>query len=85
MDDGFQNPSLNKDLALVVISGERGTGNGLVFPAGPLRAPLATQIRHADALVILGEGSGGKGVEDRGARRTPDASRPRRASATPWA
>lgn len=62
MDDGFQNPSLNKDLALVVINGERGTGNGLVFPAGPLRAPLATQIRCADALVILGEGSGGKGV-----------------------
>jgi tetraacyldisaccharide 4'-kinase len=57
MDDGFQNPSLNKDLALVVISGERGTGNGLVFPAGPLRAPLATQIRRADALVILGEGA----------------------------
>lgn len=62
MDDGFQNPSLNKDLTLVVINGERGTGNGLVFPAGPLRAPLATQIRCADALVVLGEGSGGKGV-----------------------
>jgi tetraacyldisaccharide 4'-kinase len=62
MDDGFQNPSLNKDLALVVISGERGTGNGLVFPAGPLRAPLATQIRHAHALVILGEGGSGKWI-----------------------
>jgi tetraacyldisaccharide 4'-kinase len=56
MDDGFQNPSLRKDLSLVVIDAERGVGNGFVFPAGPLRAPLAQQIRMADALVVLGEG-----------------------------
>ena len=62
MDDGFQNASLNKDLSLVVIDAERGIGNGLVFPAGPLRAPLAAQIRLADALVVLGEGSGGRPV-----------------------
>ena len=47
---------------LVVIDAERGIGNGHVFPAGPLRAPLAMQIRHADALVVLGEGSGGRAV-----------------------
>ncbi len=62
MDDGFQNPSLDKDLSLVVIDAERGIGNGFVFPAGPLRAPLAAQIRIADALVVLGEGAGGKAV-----------------------
>ena len=62
MDDGFQNPSLIKDLTLVVVDGARGIGNGLPFPAGPLRAPLAAQMRCADVLVILGEGSGGKGV-----------------------
>jgi tetraacyldisaccharide 4'-kinase len=62
MDDGFQNPSLTKDLTLIVIDATRGIGNGFVFPAGPLRAPLATQIRHADALVVIGEGSGGEGV-----------------------
>jgi tetraacyldisaccharide 4'-kinase len=62
MDDGFQNPSLRKDLALVVIDAGRGVGNGFVFPAGPLRAPLADQVRCADALVVLGEGAGGKGV-----------------------
>jgi tetraacyldisaccharide 4'-kinase len=62
MDDGFQNPSLAKDLAILVVDGARGTGNGLVFPAGPLRAPLAAQMRRADALVVLGDGSGGPSV-----------------------
>lgn len=62
MDDGFQNPSLNKDLALVVLDASRGVGNGLVFPAGPLRAPLRQQASCADAIVVLGEGTGGKGV-----------------------
>lgn len=62
MDDGFQNPSLAKDLSLIVIDAARGAGNGLVFPAGPLRAPLLSQVRHADALVILGKGGGGQGV-----------------------
>jgi tetraacyldisaccharide 4'-kinase len=62
MDDGFQNPSLHKDLALVVVDSERGIGNGFVFPAGPLRAPLAAQIRMADALVVIGTGSGGRAV-----------------------
>jgi tetraacyldisaccharide 4'-kinase len=62
MDDGFQNPSLHKDLSLIVIDSERGIGNGFVFPAGPLRAPLAAQIRMADVLVVIGEGTGGKAV-----------------------
>jgi tetraacyldisaccharide 4'-kinase len=56
MDDGFQNPALAKDAALIVIDGERGIGNGCVFPAGPLRAPLPAQIARTDALVVIGEG-----------------------------
>ena len=62
MDDGFQNPSLTKDLALIVVDAARGTGNGRVFPAGPLRAPLGGQMRRADAIVVLGKGTGGQGV-----------------------
>jgi tetraacyldisaccharide 4'-kinase len=62
MDDGFQNPSLHKDLSLVVLDAGRGIGNGRVFPAGPLRAPLSRQARLADAILVLGAGTGGKGV-----------------------
>ena len=54
MDDGFQNPALHKDLAILVIDGRRGIGNGRVLPAGPLRAPLASQMARAHGLMIVG-------------------------------
>jgi tetraacyldisaccharide 4'-kinase len=55
MDDGFQNPSLAKDLSLVVVDGGAGIGNGLIIPAGPLRAPLDAQIARASALIVIGD------------------------------
>jgi tetraacyldisaccharide 4'-kinase len=54
MDDGFQNPSLAKDLSLLVVDA-RGIGNGMVLPAGPLRAPLAPQLEKASALLVAGD------------------------------
>lgn len=58
MDDGFQNPALAKELAIVLVDGRRGVGNGRIIPAGPLRAPLETQMAHAQALVVVGAQSG---------------------------
>ncbi|MCA6122367.1 tetraacyldisaccharide 4'-kinase [Bradyrhizobium sp. WSM 1704] len=57
MDDGFQNPGVVKDASLIVIDGVRGVGNGHVFPAGPLRAPLAPQLARTDALIVVGDGN----------------------------
>ncbi len=54
MDDGFQNPSLEKDFSLIVVDAGTGVGCGHVFPLGPLRASLAFQLAIADAAVILG-------------------------------
>jgi tetraacyldisaccharide 4'-kinase len=58
MDDGFQNPSLAKDLSILVIDGARGVGNGRVLPAGPLRAPLEPQFERASGILIIGEVTG---------------------------
>jgi len=52
LDDGLQNPRLNYDLSLAVIDAKAGIGNGLCFPAGPLRAPLDQQMTHVSAILI---------------------------------
>ena len=62
MDDGFQSPAIVKDTSLIVIDGARGIGNGQVFPAGPLRAPLRPQLVRTDALVVVGAGDAAKTV-----------------------
>jgi tetraacyldisaccharide 4'-kinase len=56
MDDGFQSPAVVKDASLIVIDSERGLGNGQVFPAGPLRAPLRPQLARTDAIIVVGNG-----------------------------
>jgi tetraacyldisaccharide 4'-kinase len=52
-DDGLQHVGLARDIELAVVD-ERGLGNGLLLPAGPLRAP-AEQLRSMDALVLNGD------------------------------
>jgi tetraacyldisaccharide 4'-kinase len=69
MDDGFQNPTLSKDLSIVVVDGRRGIGNGRVVPAGPLRAPLGFQLDRAQALLVVGPPEGAAAVVDGAGRR----------------
>ncbi|WP_132255593.1 tetraacyldisaccharide 4'-kinase [Methylobacterium segetis] len=69
MDDGLQNPSLAKDLALAVVDAGAGIGNGLPFPAGPLRAPLDRQWRHVGGLVLVGAGAAGEPLAREAERR----------------
>ncbi len=57
MDDGFQNPSVAKDLSLVVVDASVGIGNGRVVPAGPLRAPLQLQLQRTDTVLVIGNGT----------------------------
>ena len=73
MDDGLQNPSLAKDLSFAVVDGARGIGNGAVFPAGPLRAPVDTQIGWVDAIIVnsIGPASLNAGIADRLRRSFP--------------
>lgn len=66
MDDGFQSARVHADFALVVVDARRGIGNGRVFPAGPLRAPLDVQINAASALLLVGEGSAGEALAESG-------------------
>ena len=56
LDDGFQNPALHYDLALLVIDGDYGFGNGRVIPAGPLRERAETGLARAQAVIVMGDG-----------------------------
>lgn len=58
MDDGHQNPTLQKALSLIVVDGETRSGewpfgDGAVFPAGPMREPLLRGLSRSDAVVLM--------------------------------
>lgn len=52
-DDGLQHYRLARDVEVAVVDGQRGLGNGLPLPAGPLREG-ARRLTQVDAVVING-------------------------------
>ena len=55
-------------IALIVVDGRYGVGNGHVLPAGPLRARLDDQVRYATGIVRMGEDRSGEAVVRQAAR-----------------
>jgi tetraacyldisaccharide 4'-kinase len=50
-DDGLQHYKLNRDLEICIIDGQRGFGNNLLLPSGPLREPKS-RLKKCDFIVL---------------------------------
>jgi tetraacyldisaccharide 4'-kinase len=68
MDDGFQSARLHLDYALLVIDTVRGIGNGHLVPGGPVRAPIAEQMRQLSAILKVGNGEAADALVRQAAR-----------------
>ena len=54
LDDGFQDHTIKKTLNIICFNNRQLIGNGLVFPAGPLRERLSS-LKRAQIVIINGE------------------------------
>ena len=52
-DDGLQHHRLERDYEIIVVDSQRQFGNGLIFPAGPLRECIS-RLKQVDAVVYKG-------------------------------
>ena len=55
LDDGFQDKKIKKDKNIVTINGDRGLGNSLLLPSGPLREIPSLAIKKSDIIILIGE------------------------------
>ena len=55
-DDGLQHHRLARDYEIIVVDSQRQFGNGLIFPAGPLRECIS-KLKQVDAVVYKGTSS----------------------------
>ncbi|MFL1780694.1 Tetraacyldisaccharide 4'-kinase [Candidatus Hepatincolaceae symbiont of Richtersius coronifer] len=55
IDDGLQNPNINKNFRILVINGNYGFGNQRIFPAGPLREKINFRLSNVDFILLLEE------------------------------
>ncbi len=53
-DDGLQHYLMARTIEIAVVDGQRLFGNGQVFPAGPLREPIA-RLDEVDYILLNGE------------------------------
>lgn len=51
MDDGFQNPTVEKDVSILLIDAEHTRDNIKIFPAGPLRERFEDARMRADKII----------------------------------
>jgi len=55
-DDGLQHLRLARDYEIIVVDSQRHFGNGLIFPAGPMREGIS-KLKQVDAVVYKGANS----------------------------
>ena len=55
-DDGLQHHRLARDYEIIVVDSQRQFGNGLIFPAGPMREGIS-KLKQVDAVVYKGTNS----------------------------
>ena len=57
MDDGFQNPTIQKDFSIIVINATQEFGNKRVMPSGPLRESINRGLSRTNLIIVIGDTS----------------------------